>query len=284
MAKLGIAFAGGGVRGASHLGIIQALNEHGIHADMYAGASAGSIVASLLAYGYSPKDALTHFESASKGLVDIAYGHILKGIFTKAYIEGFIKGDNLENLLEQMLSGYSVKDLKIPVAFATTDIDEGYQIIFSNAHNIKPEFVHDRRYTWVHEADYKTSEVVRASSSIPPVFIPKVIDGHKLVDGGVVNNLPSDLLWAMGADRVISLDLGYSGQVKTRGIIDISMTTIDLMMTRVTDNNMQEFGLYLDPQIYDVTVLETSKIQYCFDKGYQYGLAHIPEIVKMLEV
>lgn len=283
MTKLGIAFAGGGVRGASHLGIIQALEENGIKADMYAGTSAGSLVASLLANGVEPKDALTHFETACKHLLDVAYGHILKGIFTSAKIEGFVKGDKLESIMDNLLGGKKVKDLPMPVSFVTTDINQSSEVIFTNMKNLESKFIHCRRVSIIEDPEYKTSAIVRASSSIPPIFIPKEIDGHKLVDGGVVNNLPSDVVWAMGADKVISLDLGYYGDVTTGGFIDISHQCLNDFMNRVVDNNMDEFGLYLDPQIHNVTVLETSKIQYCYDQGYQFGCANISKIKEYLE-
>lgn len=287
MSKLGIALAGGGVRASAELGIIQALHEHDIKPDIYAGTSAGSIVASLLAYGYSPKEALKKFEEASTHIIDIAYWHIIKGIFTSSEIEGLVKGDYLESLLDIMFEGKDLQDIKPPVGFVTTEIDLGKEIIFSNIiDGVDLKHINDDKFGWISpkvNSNLKISQVVRASSSLPPIFIPKKLLGLKLVDGGVVNNIPSDVVRALGADKVITLDLGYSGAVKTKGIIDITRTSIDILMQRTNDNNRFDYGIYLDPKVYDISALETSRIQECYDRGYTYGISQIPNIIKGLE-
>lgn len=233
---LGVAFAGGGVRGAAHLGIIQAMHEHNIFPQIFAGTSAGSIVASLLAYGYTPEQALHKFWVASENLIDIAYAHIAKGIASKkSSVEGFLAGNRLEKLLEKMFDGGTLNDIASPLGIVASDIDNGRQIIFSNKLFTDPELINDDNYLWIHNGEEKVSAVVRASSGIPPIFIPKRIHEMKLVDGGITNNLPSDIAWALGAHTVISLDLGYAGQVQTDGFIDISHMAINLLMERVTD-------------------------------------------------
>jgi NTE family protein len=283
--KLGIAFAGGGVRGASHLGVVQALHDNGIYPEIYAGTSAGSIVASLLAYGYTPEGALKKFMEATENLIDIAFGHILKGTFTSSRIEGFVSGNTLERILDDMFQGQNIGDVTNPLAIVTSDIDEGKQIIFSNRLFKDMNMVNDDDFSWFYSSivDYKLSEVVRASSGLPPIFIPKRIHNMKLVDGGITNNLPSDIAWALGADKVISLDLGYAGKVETGGFVDIAHMAVNLLMERVTDGNSKDYGLYLNPHIYDVKALDTNRIIECFDRGYVYGLNHIDDVVRMLE-
>jgi NTE family protein len=285
--KLGIAFAGGGVRGAGHLGIVQALYENRIYPTIYAGTSAGSVVASLLAYGYEPKEALAKFVEVSKEMIDIAYGHIAKGILTTSKIEGFVKGDTLEELLHSMFNGANLGDIKVPLGIVATDIDKGKQVIFTNKFsNFKLGAINDDNFSinWFNEIfDYKLSEIIRASSSMPPIFVPKVINNVKLVDGGITNNLPSDVAVALGADKVLSLDLGYSGEVETNGIIDIAHMSVNILMERVTDGNRKDFGLYLNPRIYDVTALDTTRMTECYQRGYEYGLSQINNIVKYLE-
>jgi NTE family protein len=285
--KLGMAFAGGGVRGSSHLGIVQALHEHRIYPEIYAGTSAGSIVASLLAYGYEPEKALKKFLEANQHLVDVAYCHILKGTFTSSYVEGFVSGDHLESVLDDMFDGCQLGSIPVPLGIVSTDIDRGKQVIFTNSINgFDVNRINDTSPTLAlcqNKSEYRLSDIIRASSGLPPVLVPKRIHGMKLVDGGITNNLPSDVAWALGADKVISLDLGYSGQVETKGFIDISHMCVNLLMKRVTDGNREDFGLYMNPKIYDVTALETDRIEECFERGYVYGKHNIDKVIKMLE-
>lgn len=286
--KLGIAFAGGGVRGSAHLGVMQALYENKIYPEIYSGTSAGSIVASCLAYGYTPKKSLEKFESISKNMIDVAYAYILKGIFTSNPIEGFIKGDTLEKMLDELFEEKGINSITSPIGIVSTDINNARQVVFSNIiPNVGADLskVNDDKVIWLANelSGVKLSAMVRASSSMPPAFVPKVINNMKLVDGGVTNNLPSDIAKALGADKVISIDLGYSGQTKTDGIIDIAHESINILMARIVDENRANFGLYLNPEVYDVSALEVSRIQECFDRGYRYGLSQIDNIVKYLE-
>ena len=283
--KVGLALAGGGARGAGHLGIVKALYENHIFPEIFTGTSAGSICASMLAFGYSPDKALKEFESISSGMVDIAYGYLLKHVFSPTTVEGFVYGDVLEDKLELLFRGKSLSKLHSPLGIVATDIDKGKQVIFSNLRQdqIDNSKVNDTDYIWLSDDAYLLSDVVRASSSMPPVFIPKIIKDMKLVDGGVTNNLPSDIAKALGAEKVISIDLGSANEVKTKGIIDIAHESINILMSRVVDGNRNDFGLYLNPQIFDVTALDVHRIQECFDRGYAYGQSQIDNIVKYLE-
>lgn len=283
--KVGLALAGGGVRGASHLGIVKALYEEKIYPEIFTGTSAGSIVASMLAFGYSPDRALKEFESISSNMIDIAYGYLLKHTFSPTHVEGFVYGDVLQHKLESLFREQSLSKVHTPIGIVTTDIDKGKQVIFSNmkAEQTDQSKINDIDYLWLSDDKYLLSDVVRASSSMPPVFIPKMIDGMKLVDGGVTNNLPSDVAVSLGADKVISIDLGFAGGVKTEGIIDIAHESINILMSRVVDGNRDDFGLLLRPQVFDVSALEVSRIQECYDRGYEYGKSQIDNIVKYLE-
>ncbi|MNE82663.1 hypothetical protein D3C80_1794030 [compost metagenome] len=109
-------------------------------------------------------------------------------------------------------------------------------------------------------------------------------EGLKLADGGLTNNLPSDVARALGADKVISIDLGYAGMTKaTTGIYSILKTSMEIMMERVVDINKDEYGIYLNPQIFDVTVLEFDRADECFARGYAYGKKVAPAISAYIE-
>lgn len=283
--KLGIAFSGGGVRGASHLGFMAALHSEGIYPEVYVGTSAGAIVASLLAYGYTPAGAFLKFAEANQKLTDIAYGHILKGLFTKAKIEGVYKGNRLHDTLSELLENVHINDVPRTLGIISTEIDNGSQVIFSNQYPTDFNKLNDDNINWHYTVveDIPLADVVVASSSIPGLFVPRRIRGCKLVDGGITNNLPSDVAWALGADKVISLDLGYSGHIPANGAIDILHKSFNILMERTVDGNNKNYGIYMNPEIYDVKALETNRINECFDRGFAYGKSKIHEIIKYIE-
>jgi NTE family protein len=195
--------------------------------------------------------------------------------------------------LEEVLVELLVEKPCVPLSVVATDIDKGSQVIFTSMYSDEDAYTFNYQLdeSRINDDNYQLealhignfAQAVRASCSIPPIFVPKRYAKMKLVDGGITNNLPSDIAWAMGADKVISLDLGYSGKVETEGFIDISHMAVNILMERVTDGNKKDFGLYMNPSIYDVTALDTGRIAECYQRGYVYGKNNIEHVVKMLE-
>lgn len=278
MTKLGVSFSGGGVKAAASVGIMQALYENSIKPDIYVGTSGGAIVACLLANGFKPQDVLENFKLISNKLIDIAYGHIIKGTFTRSYIEGFVSGNHLERLVDSMTDSYPISKIYKPLGVVTTDIDTGDAIVITNMPSMdESKLIYSPYEVW-YTSDIKISEAIRSSCSIPPVFIPKHLKGRKLVDGGLVDNLPSDVAIALGADKVISIDLGYSGMTDTKGAIDIARMSFDILMRRTTTDSSKDYGYYLNPQVFDISVLDVDKIEEAYHRGYSYASSVIEDV------
>lgn len=281
---LGIAFSGGGVRASSHLGIYKALLEAGIKPEVFAGTSSGSIVATFLALGYSPDDVLKIFKDSSNNILDIDYLHIAKSILLRRPINGFAKGKSLENILEGYLKGMKIGEIKAKLAIVATDFTYGRQIIFSNYSPADHSLINDDKYTWFVDDDRTNlSYLISSSCSLPVVFRPKKYRSLMLLDGGVTNNLPSDLVRAMGATRTISIDLDKVAKIEQIGIHNTIAQTIGIFMQREIHNNINDLDVYLNPQITDVQVLDFSRIDECFERGYNYCKENIDSIKKQLE-
>lgn len=161
--KIGIAFSGGGVRGISHLGVLQALHEVGIFPTQVSGTSAGAIVGALYCQGYSPQDIL-------KIIVETNYFKFLKPAIS---LKGLLKMESIEQMMKKYLPHNDFSQLKIPLSVAATDIKKGKVVYFDEGTLIS---------------------AVMASSCIPGMFEPIVIDQTFLIDGGVLNNLPIEPL------------------------------------------------------------------------------------------
>ncbi|MFC3414864.1 patatin-like phospholipase family protein [Algoriphagus hitonicola] len=161
--KIGVALSGGGVRGISHLGVLQALNEMGIFPTKISGTSAGAIAGAMFCAGYEPKEVL-------KIIVETNYFKFLRPAIS---LTGILKMSSIEGLFRTYLSHNDFAQLKTPLAVAATDINKGKVIYFSEGELIQP---------------------IMASSCIPGMFEPIKIGNKFLVDGGVLNNLPVEPL------------------------------------------------------------------------------------------
>lgn len=161
--KIGIVLSGGGIRGIAHLGVLQALSEAGIKFDMISGTSAGSIVGALFAQGLEPYEILQIF-------LKTRLSKFLRPAFGTT---GLLSMDHIRSLFIQYLPHDSFSGLQIPLTITATDFSEGKLVYFSSG---------------------KLIQSILASSSIPGIFKPIIIDGKMFVDGGVLNNFPIEPL------------------------------------------------------------------------------------------
>lgn len=160
--KLGLALAGGGVRGAAHIGVIKALEENGIEIDAIAGTSIGSIVASLYAMGYKPDKMLEIFKYFAKGIMkaDAKYyaGNLKASRRVLGY--GLLSGENIEIAVKECAKAKEIKkirDIEMPIFIPTVDIIENKKYVFTNANMEEDNYIND--------ADIE--KAVRASCSYP---------------------------------------------------------------------------------------------------------------------
>lgn len=157
--KLGLVLSGGGARGIAHIGVIKAFEEKGISFDYISGTSAGAIVGSLFAYGYTPTDMLRIVQDVS----------VMKHLRPALNLKGFIKMDGIGEVLLKYMPENSFESLKKNLTIAATNINTGKVHYFNSGDLVK---------------------AVLASSCIPVIFNHVNIDGVDYVDGGITNNLP----------------------------------------------------------------------------------------------
>ncbi len=204
-ARIGLALGGGAARGWAHIGVIRALAEHGIKPDLVAGTSVGAIVGAMLC-----SDHLDAFERWVRSLnrrdvlsyLDFAIGN-----------GGFIQGRRLMDRFHQQFGKMDFAQLRYPLGVVATDLYSGQE-------------------RWLREGDL--AQAVRASMALPGVFTPVQFDGEWLVDGGLVNPVPVSLCHAMGADRVIAVNL--SGGLIGRRIQEPDASPSDTAAEPVNDD------------------------------------------------
>lgn len=288
--KIGIALAGGGVRGAAHLGVLQALEEHGIHADCYAGTSAGSIVATMKALGHSNATCLEMIESASNDLVDVAYWDIFRTMPGKfKNLNGVLKGEKLKSWLLEHLGETFLMNVEHGLSIISTDINTGAQIVFTSEDLRKHKLrrVDDLITPYGRYTPLCLAHIVYASCALPGVFRPLEYNKMTLVDGSITNNLPANIVKLMNVDKVIAVDLTKRNPntKKVKGIFDIIGQAMGIMVGQNTFMSMsQAKDVYkLGVDLTDIGLLDFGKARDCYEAGYTYGKRIAPRLKQELE-
>ena len=228
--KIGLVLGGGGAKGAAHIGALKVLEEAGVKVDYIVGTSIGAIVGGMYAAGYKAEQLEQLFrQQAWLNLFaneTLAAGHIeamFDDVICKAD-SNYCRTDSLQ-----------FDQLRIPYRCVTVDIRNMEEVVL---------------------AEGKLAKAMRASMAVPIALRAVEIDGRKLVDGGMLNNLPVDVARAMGADIVIAIDL-QQAKHKTRefslkekigigGVLDWLISRPDW---RRYNDNRADADIYINPDL-----------------------------------
>lgn len=250
--KFSLALGGWAARGISHIGVIRYFEEHDLHPIAVSGTSMGAIIAGLLALGKTSQD-------MEEILQDMKWLSLVDFDLKK----WFIKWDKIEEMLEWLYEGKKIEDTLIPLFIASTDVNTGEKVIFTSG---------------------KISEAVRASIWVPGVFSPKKYKNHELVDGGLTNNLPVELLppWkvvAVSAMRDLSRQIHYKRKVfnidwqKTifSNGYNIMQKTIDIMLSQNESRSIisRKDVTYIRPEFDALDYYEFNKFKEFIKSGYE---------------
>ena len=181
-----LALGGGGTRGFAHVGVIKALEEAGVVPDIITGSSSGAIIAALYASGRSGRELeAIALELTRDDLVDVN----LIG-------RGWVRGEALQAFVNRMVGDLPIERLARPFAVIATAAKDGRMAVFNRGN---------------------TGIAVRASASVPNLFVPPTINGEEYVDGGLSSPVPVRVARAMGADVVIAVDVSWFASARNRG-------------------------------------------------------------------
>ncbi|NOY08351.1 MAG: hypothetical protein GXP33_05880 [Spirochaetes bacterium] len=223
MKKIGVAFGGGGARGLAHLGVIRALkNRKHFLPEIVAGTSAGSIAAVLYASGLSQVEIEETAREFDWFRNVISFSDTVRNHLSRKR-GGLVSNAKLGDSINRLLSGCSFNELNTDLAIVATNIEEKSRVIFTSrrvAEKIKTEELENflpkpegdlPGCDTVVVSDYDdVGMAVRASCAVPGVFLPVEIKGMRLLDGGVVDQVPVDVVKAMGADITVGVSLALS--------------------------------------------------------------------------
>ncbi|WP_147531899.1 patatin-like phospholipase family protein [Bacillus marasmi] len=251
--KIGLALGSGGARGFAHLGVMKVLKEERIPIDFLSGSSMGALIACFYATGLD-MDQLYKISSAFK---------------RKYYLDftvpkmGFVAGKRVKDLIRIFTHGKNIEELNIPVAVVATDLMSGKKVVFTEG---------------------PIADAVRASISIPGIFVPEKINGRLLVDGGVVDRIPVSVVKDMGAELVIAVDVSH---VKTNteitSIYDVIMQSIDIMQMELVDHRMVASDIMIRPRVEKYNSRAFTNIEEIINIGEEAARKQIDEIKKRIE-
>ena len=281
--KLGLALAGGGMRGIAHVGVLKALEENKIKIDAIGGTSAGGLVASLYAMGYSPYYIYILFKQYAKEVVNINTTPIINGVGSfmtsrKLKMVGFQTGEIIEKMYDDLAyhKGIkTIKDIKMPIAIPALDICDSKEYVFTN---YIPYECENKNYI----TNISVGKALRASSSFPVMFCPCEFENHKFLDGGALENVPVASVKKMGVDKVIAVNFATDDINQDSNVIDIVMKTIDIMGNKIVENDLNKSDLLLNIKTSKLDIFDTKNLDESYYEGYNLTKTNINKIRNLI--
>ena len=249
--RVGLALGGGGARGFAEVGVIRALEREKVPIDVVAGTSVGSLIGALYAdSGRSLDLEFTALTVTNEDLFDYKALAILSG--------GFVKGERLEEFLEQRLKNKQIEQLAVPFAAVASDLRSGETVVFDRG---------------------PVARAVHASAAIPGVFVPVTVDGRVLVDGGVTNPVPADVARRLGADVVIAVAIPAAAPAKPPATpIEVAYHAVTIMAAEIGRLRAREADVLITPDVGDVAYDDFTRKKQLIEAGEAAATAALPAI------
>lgn len=251
-AKIAVVLGAGAARGFAHAGVLKILESHHVPIHMVVGASVGSFVGSLYAYGYDAYTLQAIALSLERDeLVDLTLPD-----------NGFVKGEKLENYVNKMVRGTPIEGFRIPFHAVAADIQTGEEMVFGTGN---------------------AGMAVRASCSIPGVFKPSRIMDRTYVDGGLVSPVPVDAARRYGADVVIAVDISASRNMTVpQGTVETILQSVDIMHAKISQLQLPRADVVIRPDVGHIGASDFTKKHEAIMEGEKAASAAIPAIAALI--
>ena len=282
---IGVALAGGGLKGLAHIGALQALEELGVKIEYLSGTSSGSIFASFYAMGYSTEQikekTMKHYKMLTRiektPLFKAGATYLTSGV---ARIEGLIPGENIENLVKEISKDKKITNMnqiEIPYAITTVDTISTKECIFlSKEMNLKNDEI-----DYIYNAPIATA--TRASMSFPGVYTPCSYGKYNFIDGGTKDNLPVKVLKDMGATKTIALSFKIDEYEPNEDIFAILLRTVDIFSLKDVRKAQKEADVAIEIACQGTTLLEITDADTVIKTGYNTIMKNKEKILKLLK-
>ncbi|WP_374474871.1 patatin-like phospholipase family protein [Zoogloea sp.] len=220
--RLAVVLGGGSARGFAHIGVVKGLEAHGIRPDLVVGCSAGSLVGAFWAAGFSG-DRMEELALRVRDseIIDVVQGNAPRGMVT---------GQSLQNFVNQALRGRGIESFPTPFAAVATRYPSGDLAVLRSG---DPGFA------------------VRASCSIPGVFVPAAQGGQEYLDGGLISPVPVRTARQLGADVVVAVDVGGAdpGGDQQGGLFELLQRSFEIMSQSLRSNEVATADIAIRPDV-----------------------------------
>lgn len=274
--------AGGGARGAAHIGVLKVLEREGLRPDIVCGSSVGAIIGALYCAGVPVAriESLMLERKIAKALMPLPI-QIQTILYAPTYTTmrllrlkpsiGLYRGTSIAKFINKNMppSIKRIEDMSIPFAVIATNLL-------------------DTRPLWIGEGN--VGEAVRASTTMPFVYKPCTIDDKVLVDGGVRNNLPTDPARAAGAEVIVAVQLhsslGAKKEKELRTLLGYSDRIMSMLMAEIESKNIGDADILIEPKIKDdqLYAFRYESMKQAIDAGETAATKLLPEIRQRIQL
>jgi NTE family protein len=275
--KLGLALSGGGARGLAHVGFLKVLERENIRVDFLSGTSMGSIIAAAYARGMELP------EIEKEVLLSTSTRNMMRLVNLTPPTRGFLEVNKVRTMLTRFIpESLTFDNLRIPLAVCATDLIQSVSVTLDKG---------------------EVLPAVMASCAVPGIFPSVSFPPYRLVDGGVLNNLPIDLVKNLGAEKIIAIDVQVDPfntipweEVPSAALLPLHLPTTlkevlwsaTMMIARLTQVQLQTIkpDLYIRPNIArDISMfLGFQKAAEVIAEGEKAAEENLPQIRKILEL
>jgi len=254
--RLAVVLGGGSARGFAHIGVIKALEAAGLRPDLIVGSSAGSLVGAFWAAGFSG----FQMEELAMRVKDT---EIIDLVSATASSRGMVTGRNLQAFVNQALQNRPIEALKTPFAAIATQYPSGEPAVFSRG---------------------DVGFAVRASCSIPGVFIPASNEGREYLDGGLVSPLPVATARKLGGDLVLAVDVGGADPTvdDSHGLYNVLLRSFEIMGQSLRKREAADADILIRPDVSRVSSADFSARRVLIALGQQAAMRLLPVIREKL--
>jgi NTE family protein len=252
--KVGLALSGGAARGIAHIGALKVLEEAQIPIDMIAGASSGALIGALYASGLD-------IETIESVALDLRWKEFADLTLPRM---GLISGKGIEEFISEHTKVKEFGELKIPLAIVATDLITEKEVVFRKG---------------------PLAKIVQASCSIPGVYTPVKYEDMLLIDGGVVNVLPTDVLRRMGADFVIGVDVNTRATIspEPKNVFQVILQSWDVISRQGAERARKDADIVIYPEIGDISKVDLKRARELLQAGYQAAKEVIPRLKREIK-
>lgn len=254
--RLAVVQGGGSARGFAHIGVIKALEAAGLRPDRIVGCSAGSLVGAFWAAGFSG----FQMEELAMRVKETEIIDLVSG---NTALRGMVTGSNLQAFVNQALQNRPIESLKTPFAAVATQYPSGDLVVFNRG-----------------DAGF----AVRASCSIPGVFMPASNEGREYLDGGLVSPLPVATARKLGGDLVVAVDVGGGDPAADdgHGLYNLLLRSFEIMGQSLRKREAAEADILIKPEVSRVSSTDFSARRSLIAIGQQSAMRLLPVIREKL--